>query len=522
MTSAQLSRPGFDHEEFERSFAAADFDRCRELVDSDHSLDAVFAAARLALREHRFVDIIGSLSDVSQTSGEASTVRDVLLGVALSLTRDYVGGRRLIERALHDLYPGDPWRDEALYYKAVIAWTRQENREAEEAIAAQLVSPHPNNRARARILLSWIALRRGEIMRQVDELQRALDDLDRAEVPDQYYKGNALFTLALLCRELPLREVAERIRSLYQSLPWTSGLRLEQFQVTRFLAAIDELEGNELAAFSGFRTAARLAPSEHWSVLCFLDRALLAKNTGEMAFATEQLQEAHEIARRLSWNDVAGEERSALLVLAELFAYDDPAIAEQYLARFRTLTTSVIPILAYGTDPRVKGFEAYSHGVAWMRLGDVGEAKTALTEAWSIFEGFNYAWRAALCALALHEVTNDRQWMQRAVQKIEPWPRSWIARRVADGTNVAALRLHRVPPAKRQVLELVRAGKRNSEIASALGRSPHTVRNQLSELFTTFNVKSRAELVAALSKPVAAVTVLHERRQRRPASLTPG
>ncbi len=513
MKSALVSRQGFDKQEFERSFAAADFDRCRQLVASDRSLDAVFAAARLALREHRFVDIIGSLSDVSQTSGEASTARDVLLGVALGLTRDYVAGRKLIERALHDLLPGDPWRDEALYYKAVIAWMRQENREAEEAIAAQLVSPYPNNRARARILLSWVALSRGEIMRQVDELQKALDELDTAQVADQYYKGNALFTLALLCRELPLHEVAERVRSLHQSLPWTSGLRLERFQVTRFLAAIDELDGNELAAFSGFRKAARLAPSEHWSVLCYLDRALLAKNTGEMAFATEQLQEAHEIAQRLSWN-VAGEERSALLVLAELFAYDDPAIAEQYLARFRTLTTSVIPILAYGTDPRVKGFEAYSQGVAWMRLGDLGEAKTALSEAWSIFEGFNYAWRAALCASALYEVTNDRRWMQRAVQKIEPWPRSWIARRVADGTNAAALRLHRVPPAKRQVLELVRAGKRNSEIAGALGRSPHTVRNQLSELFTTFNVKSRAELVAALSKPVAAVTALHERRRQ--------
>ncbi len=513
MTTAILSRPGFDKQDFERSFAAADFDRCRELVASDQSLDAVFAAARLALREHRFVDIIGSLSDVPLTSPETSVARDVLLGVALGLTRDYVAGRRLIERALHELLPGDPWRDEALYYKAVIAWMRQEHREAEEAIAAQLVSPHPNNRARARILLSWIALRRGEIMRQVDELQRALDDLDTAEVPDQYFKANALFTLALLCRELPLAEVNDRVRNLCQSLPWTSGLRLERFQVTRFLGAIDELDGNELAAFAGFRKAARLAPSEHWSVLCFLDRALLAKNTGEMAFATEQLQEAHEIAQRLSWNDVTGEERSALLVLAELFAYDDPAVAEQYLARFRTLTTSVIPILAYGTDPRVKGFEAYSHGVAWLRLGDVGEAKAALTEAWSIFEGFNYAWRAALCAFALYEVTNDRRWMQRAAHKIEPWPRSWIARRVADGTNAAALRLHRVPPAKRQVLELVRAGKRNSEIASALGRSPHTVRNQLSDLFTTFNVKSRAELVAALSRPVAPITVLQPRQR---------
>ena len=276
---------------------------------------------------------------------------------------------------------------------------------------------------------------------------------------------------------------------------------MAHFQITRFIAAMEELEGNELAAFAGFKKAMRLAPSDHWSVLCFLDRALLAKNTGETAFAAEQLQEAHEIAQRLSWNDVTGEERSALLVLAELFAHENAAIAEQYLARFRSLGSTVIPLLSYGTDPRVRGFEAYSQGVAWLRLGDTQEGKAALTEAWDIFEDFNYAWRAALCALGLFEATRDRRWVHRAARKIDPWPRSWIARRIAEASS-AAVPLERIPPAKREVLELVRAGRRNSEIAQVLGRSPHTVRNQLAQLFQTFNVKSRAELVAVLSRPV--------------------
>jgi tetratricopeptide (TPR) repeat protein len=512
LTTALLSRyPGFDNADFERAFTAADFDRCRELVSHTNSVESLLAAARLALRERRYIDVIGSLSDFPKDSANARIGRDVLLGAALGLTRDYAGGRRLIERALAELSSGDPWYEEALYYKGVIAWMMQEYREAEDAAVAQLDSLDANNRGRARILLSWVALRRGEILRQVDELQKALDELDAAERPDQYFRANALFTLALLCSELPLCEIAGRVRSVYESLPWTRGLQLEQFQITRFLAAIDELDGNELAAFAGFRKAAPLAPSEHWTVLCFLDRALLARSTGEMAFAAEQVQEAHELAQRLSWNEVTGEERSALLVLAVLFAQEDPAIAEQYLARFRTLTTSVIPILSYGTDPRVKGFEAYSQGVAWLRLGDLDEGKAALTQAWSIFEDFNYGWRAALCALALYEVTHDRRWIQRAIHMIEPWPDSWIARRVAEASNCAVLRGGRIPPAKREVLELVRAGKRNSEIAKELGRSPNTVRNQLSQLFQTFNVRSRAELVAVLSKP-APVSVLHPGR----------
>ncbi len=515
MNSATLSRPNFDSEGFENAFLAADFDRCRELVSAGDDFDVILPAARLALRESRYLDIIGSLSDLSKLPEEMHVARHVLLGVALGLTRDYAGGQRFIERAIRDSSLDDPWHDEALYYKGVIAWMKQEYQEAEEAVASQLVALDPNKRARSRILLSWIALRRGQILRQVDELQVALDDLDDAEMPDQYLRANALFTLALLCCELPLHDVANRVRSIFGSLPWTSGLRLERFQITRFLAAIDELNGNELAAFTGFKKAAPLAPSKHWSVICLLDRALLAKSTGEVAFATEQLHEAHEIAQRVSWNEVSGEERSALLVLAQLFAHDDPAVAEQYLARYRTLSASVTPILSYGTDPRVRGFEAYTQGVAWLGIGDVEVAKASLEEAWSIFEGFEYGWRAALCALALYEVTHDQRWVEHAARKIEPWPKSWIARRVGQAPNTSVLRLDRVTPARRQVLELVRAGMSNSEVANALGRSPNTVRNQVSELFTTFNVKSRAELVASLSKPVAPVTVLdHKRRQK--------
>jgi DNA-binding CsgD family transcriptional regulator len=509
-----LNRSGFDAEEFERAFTAADFDRCRELIDAGEGFDAVLARARLALRERRYVEIIGALSEVPKRSVEARAARDVLLGAALGFTKDYVAGNRLIDRALEDLAPGSAWHYDALHYKGLIAWMRQQYREAEAACGPQLASPDPNNRARARNLLSWIALRRGEVLRQVDELQKALDELEAADTPDQFLKANALFTLAVLCREMPLRETAERVRKITEALPWTPGLRLERFHVTRLLAATDELDGNELAAFAGFRKAARLAPSQHWSILCLLDRALLAKNTGELAFATEQLQEAHEIAQRVSWAEISGEERSALLVLAELFAHDDPAVAEQYLARFRSVRGSDSPLISYGTDPRVRGFEAYSQGVAWLRLGDVDEGKAALTEAWSIFEDFNYAWRGALCALSLYQVTHDRRWIQRAGRKIAPWPNSWIARRIADATNASVLRLDRIPPAKRQVLELLCAGRRNSEIASALGRSPNTVRNQLSQLFQTFNVKSRAELVAALTKPVPAVTLLDEKRRR--------
>ena len=67
------------------------------------TLEAVLAAARLAIRERRFVDVIGSLSDFPAAPPAKRAERDVLLGAALGSTRDYVAGRRLIDRALNDL-----------------------------------------------------------------------------------------------------------------------------------------------------------------------------------------------------------------------------------------------------------------------------------------------------------------------------------------------------------------------------------------------------------------------------------
>ncbi len=508
LTTAKTSLQSFDSAEFERLLKAADFERCHLYVDGLTTPDGLLGAARVGLRERRYLGVIGLLSDFPECSEQQRIACDVYLGAALGSTRDFVAGCRRIDKALESLLPQDALYDEAYYYKSAIAWMQHDHIGAEQAAHVQLRSEDANNRARAHIVLAWVALRRGDVRQQVDELQRALDEIEKADSPDEYFRANALYTLSLLCRELPLPDAVDRVRHVYQTMAWTTGLAVERFQVTRFLAALDELSGDHLAAFREFKQAARFAPSEHWSIFCYLDRALLAKNTGENVFASEQLHEAHEIAQRISWNDVAGEERSALLVLAELFADENPAISEMYLARFRTLSTSVVPMLSYGTDPRVRGFQAYSQGIAWLRLGDTRQGEASLSEAWSIFEEFDYGWRAALCAVALFEATGDRRWMERAAVKIAPWPNSWIAKRVSEAKLPAVVPIENIPPAKREVLELVRDGRRNADIAKRLGRSPNTVRNQMSQLFQIFDVKNRTELVSIISKPVVPITRL--------------
>jgi len=74
--NARVSSPGFNAEEFEKAFTAADFDRCRDLVSSAQGIGAILASARLALRERRYLDAIGMLTAAPP---ETSVARDVLL-----------------------------------------------------------------------------------------------------------------------------------------------------------------------------------------------------------------------------------------------------------------------------------------------------------------------------------------------------------------------------------------------------------------------------------------------------------
>jgi len=487
-------RARFDEDSFTDAFLAADYPECRRLLSElGDSARAAVLTARVDFREQRYVEMIQPLAGLKPTDPQVAIERDILLGAAYACTNDYSIARVWLDRALEKAEPGSQLQSDALFYKALMAWLEHEHRESEEIASSQIHDESPNNRARAHVLLSWIAVRRRDVERQVRELVTALDVLCQAEKPDEYYRAKALRTLAILGRELPLIDEWQRMRDTYAAMRWAPGTRLEQFQTMRYLGWIDALQGNELAAFRAFRAAAALAPSEHWRVLCLTDRAYLARNTGEQTFAHDVLQEAHEVAQHLSWHETQREERSSLFTLAELFATIDPALSQKYLAQFRSLHTSVMLGISYDDDPRTRAFAAYSSGKALLELGETAGGIAMLTEARDIFEAFHYGWRSALCALALHKATNDSSWLVEARRQIAPWPRSWIAREVAAASDASADgRL--LSKAQRRVLELLVEGKSNAEIGKALGRSPYTVRNHIAQLFRTYGVGNRTQL----------------------------
>lgn len=489
--------------DFERLFLAAEYASCRELLRSAKATDrTTLQAARLDIREGRFVDAVERLSAMRASAPRSTVERDVWLGAALSATGDFAEAHRLLNRALGRLRPEGELYDTALFQRAYAIWQERKYDELRAAVAPLLRSRFPLYRGRAHLLGSWEFVHRRDLRSQAAEYLRALDEFESMDPPDALIRLSTLFTLASLARELPLDHVASRVRQTYPALVPADGTRVQYFKLTRIMGWIEALRGDELAAFRHFRTAAQLAPSPFWRVLCMTDRAYLAETTGERAFALDQLAEAHETASALSWNAAEQEDRMALLNLAELFASIDPPVAQRYLALFRSLRTPMDSRMILAGDPRVRALETYPAGVALLRLGERDAAKKMLLEAWEIFRGFDYSWRAALCALALYEATGETRWLGQARAQAASWPQSWVARRVraVQDAHAAARVDSAVSPAQSQVLTLLLEGKRNSEIAASLKRSPNTVRNHIAEIFKVYGVQSRSELIARLAR----------------------
>lgn len=494
----------FDAAAFERAFLGADYERCREIVAAaPRDEAAALALSRVDLRDGRPVEVVERLLNVRPADARARAERDVWLGSAYGATGDSESAHRLFDRALTVLKAPDELYYAALFQKAHVHWMEREWRALDAHVALLVDAPLPGYRARGYVLRGWMhAGKHGDAPGQARDYLRALDEFEFMPQPDLRLRANTLLTLATLARELGLPSVADRVRTAYDAMHPSSGMHVQYFKLTRILGWIDALDGNELAAFGRFRQAAELAPSDLWRVQCIADRATLARATGERAFAFDQLYAAHDLASRLSWSDAVEEDRITLLNLAELFGDIDGALAQRYLAQFRSLRTPLDRRMGFGNDARIRGLETYSSGTALLRLGELQAARHMLQEAYEIFLKFDYGWRAALAALGLHKATQDARWLQHARKAIKQWPQCWIALELREAQQAHSVSDEEamVTRAQRPILRLVLEGRRNADIAGALGKSPNTVRNHIAEIFRTFDVRSRSELIALLSR----------------------
>ncbi len=437
----------------------------------------------------------------------------LLLGTAQARVGDFKSAHMSFKR-LYDAMPSEPATksrllDELQYRDASALWMERKLAQAEATLRPLVANTRSKYNIEALILEGAISAAHGRFEQQAALLLKALRKVLAAERPDVLHWAHVTAQLSYLAREMPSPSLRNAVIENVDTLPWTPDVADLHFKTLKAVGWRFALEGDYLAAFRYLKRASRVAPSEAWQVMALCDRTHLAQSLGERRFTEQELDEVSEIAERVEWRAIAGEERVALLLLAVLHAPTDGALALSYVARFQETGSRFDGLLSANDDRRVKALADYSLGFVYARLNYRDDALLFLKEAWETFEAIGYDWRAARCAKEIASLTRDEAWCARAAEKIAAYPRSWIAAEIAE--TLDAVRSEATPtangrhsrsdrdavltPAQREVYRLLMDGIAVTEIARLSNRSEFTIRNHIKAIFKAFNVNSRAALM---------------------------
>jgi DNA-binding CsgD family transcriptional regulator len=353
---------------------------------------------------------------------------------------------------------------------------------------------------RSEHLASYILARRERYREQVAKVMKVLDLIGdrREEFAEDWYV--AVYTLAVLARELPMPEAAKRAKAEVDlEVDWSNDSAMRRFQALKAVAWCQALAGDELSCLRYLRIAQHVDVEPIWRTILYLDRSYFASIVGEHQWAANEFAAAEELAEGIAWDETAGEERVALLLLAELATLHAPKRAPFYIARFKDLGKLRTNVQHLAFDDRLQAMAAYTTGIGKLAAGSAESAEEQLRIAWGIFDRIGYDVRAAFAALALHRATGKARWLHLAEDKLEHYPRSWLARNLGNAQPASQ---PDAPLSKMQtiVTRLVCEGLSTDDMAQRLSLSRNTVLNHLKVVYRKLGVNSRGALVVDAMK----------------------
>lgn len=316
---------------------------------------------------------------------------------------------------------------------------------------------------------------------------------------------HATWNAAVMARELHLPQSIPYIQRNVEVREWPSDFSRQRFETLKALGWCHALQGDYFNAFRWLKNAlleCAKAPQDDVGMarLCVahLDRAYLARCASERIFERQEIDDAETLASRVNWVAVTGEERVALLLLAETLAPLDAGRATYYIAKYDSLPGLNNKLQHFTGDERVEHLADYSRAMVDLVSGHRKSAASLLRKTYAFYERVQYSWRAGRCALRLFEITGEQRWLDRAKEMLRNYGAGWLGEELrSSGTGDAITDL---PPMQRKVFEAICQGLSNREIAEQLGRSEFTVRNHVKAVLHRFGVSSRSALIAEALK----------------------
>ena len=206
---------------------------------------------------------------------------------------------------------------------------------------------------------------------------------------------------------------------------------MSKFYILRSLGWSSALRGNHIGAFREFRGAAAIAPSTALKVWALADRAYLGRELGEHALSRDELEGAAELACRIDWNTIVGDDRAALLHLAKQTAAVAPARARALFDTYRRIKSTLGHDSLNRVDRRLRAHESFAAGVIARAENAARPARAKLRDAFEIWHAIGYRWQAATAAIELAELGGEPGHLAYAAAEARARPNSWLARRIA-------------------------------------------------------------------------------------------
>ncbi len=387
------------------------------------------------------------------------------------------------------------------HQQAVLAVCLERYNPHDASIGALLVSNDPNGQFLGYLSRAYMYAGVGNYAEQKADLTIALSiAVAKPGACDPALLALQVFALLRLGLETGDEAAFTAAHDAYEWMTWSDDLLDERFGCLRAMAWEAFLRGEPARAQWLLKDSKDCAHEPAWKVVAHLDRAYIARASGNEAWATEELLAAHTTARTVEWSATQGEERQALVMLAVLFAPTDMAQAQRYVSMYTQLgRDSVNPVLSLAHDRRAIGFEKYALGRVQQVLGNEVMAMKALEAAYEIFEGAQYHFRAAQAATAIFEGTADAQWKEKAQRHADVFPHSPIsaALKTKSEPTIAPL-LRSLTPMQRQLTFALSEGLELADLSRRFSRSAYTLNKQVDAVFAHLGVTNRRALRNAL------------------------
>jgi DNA-binding CsgD family transcriptional regulator len=492
------------------AFFKGDFERCLAIC-ADIGVQSVATASEIALlnaraylRLHRpreAESVIRETFTLHATLDTSATAH-MLLGTARIEQGDYDGGIALLETAAErSVRAHSAIRSEIALATSLGYWAKRDIDTAERYLArvdrnADIIH------ARALELAAWCQIARGNYRRAAELFIVTLLRLDTCRAHDRGISATAISTLSILGAELFDREFARVARQRASTLDWTSDLVMQHYLTLLHQALFAELTGNTVEAYEFGIRAREIAPSTACQAAAWSVTSIVARNADEAAAAVVCAQRAQNLLATQHARELEGEERLALLAVAESCAHFDSTSAEALLSAYWKLAPIDGTQGIVSGDPCLAAEENFVAGVVAQARGDKTDAARRYRSAFEESKRIGYVRRAALAAFGLVKLTGDgeaRNYLVAQFHGTSNYMTRYLARR--STANLPLPEHHpmvaTLPQAQREVVLLVCQGKSNKEIAALRHVGEQTIKNMLTkDVFPAFGVSSRAALVS--------------------------